>query len=103
MGTLYGQWTYGYDDLGQLTHAVFSSTTSNTPNQDLAYVYDALGNRLQTIENGVTTQYTPNNLNQYVQVGDTNYVFDLDGNLIQEITPQGTSTFVYNDENRSSL
>jgi YD repeat-containing protein len=33
-------------------------------------------------------------------VGTTNYVFDLDGNLIQEITPGGTTTYAYNDENR---
>jgi RHS repeat-associated protein len=100
MRTLDGQWTYEYDDLGQLTHAVFASTAADIPSQNLTYVYDALGNRVQTIENGVTTQYIANNLNQYVRVGATNYVFDADGSLVQEITPQGTNTFVYNDENR---
>lgn len=101
MDTLDGRWAYEYDDLGQLTHAVFNSSNPATiPNQDLAYIYDALGNRVRTIENGVTTEYTANNLNQYIQVGSTNYVFDADGNLIQEITSQGTNTFTYNDENR---
>ena len=100
MATHYGAWAYDYDDLGQLTRAVLNSTDPQIPSQDLAYVYDALGNRIRTIENGVTTEYTANSLNQYVRVGQTNYVFDLDGNLIQEITPQGTNTFVYNDENR---
>ena len=93
MDTHYGLWTYDYDDLGQLTHAVLNSTAPDIPNQDLAYVYDALGNRIRTIENGVTTEYTANNLNQYVRVGSTNYVFDADGNLVQEITPQGTNSF----------
>ncbi len=100
MATHYGAWAYDYDDLGQLTRAALNSTDPQVPSQDLTYVYDALGNRIRTIENGVTTEYTANNLNQYVRVGNTNYVFDLDGNLVQEITPQGTNTFVYSDENR---
>jgi RHS repeat-associated protein len=100
MATHYGTWAYDYDDLGQLTHAVLTSTDPDIPSQDLAYVYDALGNRIRTIENGVTTEYTANNLNQYVSVGDTDYVFDLDGNLIQETSPSGTTTYTYNDENR---
>ncbi len=100
MDTLDGKWTYEYDDLGQLTHAVFSSTSPEIPSQDLTYVYDAVGNRIRTIENGATTEYTVNNMSQYVQMGDTDCVFDADGNLIQEITPSGTTTYTYNDENR---
>jgi RHS repeat-associated protein len=100
MNTSYGLWTYEYDDLGQLTHAVLDSTDPDIPDQDLQYVYDALGNRIRTIENGVTTEYTTNNMNQYTRVGDTTYVFDADGNLIQEIAPGGTTTYTYNDENR---
>jgi YD repeat-containing protein len=69
MGTLDGAWTYSYDDIGQLTHAVFASTNPAIPDQDLLYVYDAMGNRIRTVENGVTTAYTTNNLNQYTQVG----------------------------------
>jgi len=109
MATHYGAWAYDYDDLGQLTRAVLNSTDPQIPSQDLAYVYDALGNRIRTIENGVTTEYTANNLNQYVQRSEvggqrSDYVFDLDGNLIAEIIMNGgqrtTNTFVYNDENR---
>jgi len=100
MNTSYGLWTYEYDNLGQLTHAVLDSTDPDIPDQDLMYVYDALGNRIRTIENGVTMEYTTNNLNQYTQVDDTTYVFDADGNLIQEISPDVTTTYAYNDENR---
>jgi len=99
MSTLDGNWTYTYDDIGQLTHAVFAST-STIPNQGLTYVYDAAGNRTQTIENGVATAYTVNNLNQYFSVGQTNYTFDADGNLIREVSPAGTLTYTYSDENR---
>ncbi len=100
MNSADGNWTHSYDDIGQLTHAVFASETTNIPNQDLAYAYDALGNRIQTIENGITTTYTANNLNQYVTVGQTNYTFNPDGNLIQQASTSGTTTYFYNDENR---
>lgn len=100
MATYYGTWTYQYDDIGQLTRAVLDSNEPEIPDQNLIYVYDALGNRIRTIENGVTTGYTMNNLNQYMQVGDTTYVFDLDGNLIEERSPYGTPAYTYNDENR---
>ncbi len=100
MNSLDGQWAYTYDDIGQLTHAVFVTATTNIANQDLAYAYDALGNRIRTIENGVTTSYRANNLNQYVTVGTTNFTFDADGNLIKEVSSNGTVTYTYNDENR---
>jgi RHS repeat-associated protein len=100
MNTHYGKWTYGYDDLGQLTRAVLTSTDPEIPNQDLTYIYDKLGNRIRTVENGVTRAYTTNNLNQYTKVGDTTYIFDLDGNLKEERAPGGTTVYAYNDENR---
>jgi len=97
MATLDGAWTYTYDDIGQLTHAVFVPASGSTiPPQDQTYVYDALGNRIRTIINGVTTEYTTNNMNQYVTVGGVAYTYDRDGNLIQ----QGGTTYAYNDENR---
>ncbi len=94
MDTLDGKWNYGYDDLGQLTRAVFASRTGDIPNQDLTYVYDALGNRIRTIENGVTTEYTTNNMNQYTRTmtsdgRTTAYTFDADGNLVSEVASGG--------------
>ncbi|MCY2987964.1 MAG: dockerin type I domain-containing protein [Planctomycetota bacterium] len=97
MNTLDGAWSYTYDDIGQLTHAVFvPAEGSMIPAQDETYVYDPLGNRIRTIINGVTTEYTTNNMNQYVTVGGVTYAYDRDGNLIQ----QGGTTYTYNDENR---
>jgi len=100
MDTHYGRWTYGYDATGQLTRAVLVSTDPDIPDQDLTYVYDAVGNRIRTIINGELTEYTTNNMNQYVQVGDRAYVFDADGNLVQETGPDGMVIYTYNDENR---
>lgn len=100
MGTIDGAWTYQYDEIGQLTRAIFASTNAAIPSQNLNYAYDALGNRTQTVENGTNTAYTANNMNQYTQVGNTAFVFDADGNLIQETSPSGATTYSYDDENR---
>jgi YD repeat-containing protein len=50
--------------------------------------------------NAIYGDYTANNLNEYVSVGATNYTFDADGNLTQEVSPNETTTYQYNDENR---
>src|SRR5581483_3365358 len=62
--TLDGTWTYTYDAIGELTHAVFASTNPEVPNEDETYNYDAVGNRTSTVINGVTTVYTTNNMNE---------------------------------------
>ena len=79
--TLDGTWTYTYDADGQLIQAVFASTNPSVPSQDLAYSYDAMGNRITTVINGVTTAYTTNDMNEYTSVGGVNDTYDADGNL----------------------
>jgi RHS repeat-associated protein len=96
MTTLDGTWTYEYDAVGQLTHAVFTSTNPAVANQDLRYEYDAVGNRTHTVIDGATTDYTTNSLNQYTQVGGANYAYDLDGNLTSVTDTSGTTAYTYN-------
>ncbi|NES99667.1 MAG: DUF4114 domain-containing protein [Sphaerospermopsis sp. SIO1G1] len=98
--TLDGEWTYSYDAIGQLTGAVFTSTNAEIANQDISYVYDAVGNRIRTIVNTETTEYTTNNLNQYESVGETVYDYDADGNLISKTEGGNTWNYEYNNENR---
>jgi RHS repeat-associated protein len=98
--SLDGTWTYGYDAIGQLTRGVFTSTNSNIANQDLTYEYDAAGNRVRTIANGVTEAVTTNNLNQYTQAGDTAYRYDADGNLIEKQTGSQLWKYSYDDQSR---
>jgi RHS repeat-associated protein len=100
MNTLEGAWTYTYDKVGQLTHAIFASTNSNIASQDLTYVYDAAGNRTQTIVNGVTSNYQTNNLNQYQKVAGITYSYDADGNLIRKVEAGKTWNYSYDDNNR---
>ena len=94
-GTLDGNWTYKYDANGQLTRAVFISTNVAIPNQDLAYVYDAVGNRIETSQNGVTTSYVTNGLNEYLSVGEATYAYDRNGNLFSKSDATGTTTYGY--------
>ncbi len=96
MATLDGAWTYSYDTGGQLTRAVFTSINPAISNQDLAYNYDAVGNRTSTIINGVTTSYTANSMDQYTSVGGTLRQYDTNGNLIFD----GTSAYTYNQLNQ---
>jgi RHS repeat-associated protein len=100
MTTIDGTWTYTYDLTGQLTRAVFASTNLAISNQDLNYVYDALGNRIRTILNGVSSDYTRNNLNQYTAAGATTYQYDRDGNLTSETGPTGTTNYTYDAQSR---
>jgi RHS repeat-associated protein len=101
MTTPDGVWNYTYDGLGQLVRAVFASNDpAELANQDLQYVYDAAGNRVRTIINGVITEFSANNLNQYTRVGTATYTYDLDGNLISYTDGGIATTYAYNAENR---
>ena len=93
--------TTRYDGIGELTRAVFTSNNpAAIPNQDLQYVYDAAGNRIRTIINGVTTDYVTNDLNEYTQIGTASLSYDLDGNLVSRTDGGGTTTYAYDALNR---
>ena len=62
--------------------------------------YDAMGNRIQVTQNGATTGYTTNNLNQYTTVGGVTYTYDADGNLIRKASGSDVTTYSYDPENR---
>ena len=95
-----GEWVYEYDAASQLTGAVFTSTNPEIDSQDLSYEYDAAGNRIRTINNGVTTEYQTNDLNQYTNAGTVDYQYDLDGNLTYKSDGVNSWTYSYDDQNR---
>ena len=68
----------------------------------MQYEYDAAGNRVAVIDNGVRTEYTADAMNQYTQVGDTSRTYDEDGNLvgIRDAGGLDQATYVYDDEDR---
>ena len=102
MATLDGTWTYSYDADGELTNATFAPAVGSTiPSQSLTYVYNAAGDRTQTIINGVTTNYTSNSVNETTSTSDgTTYTYDADGNLVSETNASGTTTYTYDSLDR---
>src|SRR5262249_9217353 len=48
--------------------------------------------------NGVATDYVTNSMNQYVQVGGDQYLYDADGNLTSITGAGGTFTFTYDED-----
>jgi RHS repeat-associated protein len=92
---------YSYDDLYRLTRA-----QTNT-GQDMRYVYDPVGNRLQkagvpepVIPSAVEgsqpedTAYTYNNLNSMLTAGPTAFDYDDNGNRVRETEPLTASDYL---------
>ncbi len=79
---------------------VSASSTNNV----YSYVYDDIGNRITSSENGESKAYVANNLNQYSSITDAvdTFVpqFDADGNETLIRTSTGVWQVEYNGENR---
>nr|MCU0871095.1 dockerin type I domain-containing protein [Pirellulaceae bacterium] len=92
MTTLAGTFTYAYDALGQLTSATLPG------GRTVGYEYDAAGNRVAVIDNGVTTTYAVNGVNQCTAAGPVTYQYDADGNLVSKTDAAGTTHYAYDSE-----
>ncbi len=100
MATLDGTWTYGYDAIGQLTSAGFTSTNAAIADKSITYEYDAAGNRTRVVEDGIETLYESNALNQYTRVGTATFAYDAGGNTLSRSDAAGTTTYAYDLGNR---
>jgi RHS repeat-associated protein len=83
---------YGYDNIGQLALADSSVNT-----EDYGYTYDAAWNLNWRTNNGSTTAFSVNGLNELTNVGPDSAKYDANGNLTNY--PNWIS-FSYDDENR---
>ena len=70
MTMLDGIFSYEYDQLGQLISVM------HPDGHVVEYVYDAVGNRIEVIDDGVVAAYTTNEMNQYIDVGGVTYTYD---------------------------
>ncbi len=88
---------YGYNLRDELVSA---SSTNNV----YSYVYDDIGNRITSNENGESKAYIANDLNQYSSIIDAVDAFvpqfDVDGNETLVRTSTGVWQVEYNGENR---
>ncbi|MBI1881260.1 MAG: hypothetical protein HYR94_24025, partial [Chloroflexi bacterium] len=81
---------YSYDKLYRLTGADYTS------GENYQYSYDPVGNRLEQIINGDTTEYLYDAANRLTEVDGQSYTFDDNGNLLQT----GVMTNSWNAANR---
>ena len=86
---------YTYDNIYQVTEVNYPVGYDYLAT-DTTFHYDGVGNRTTVIDDGGTTTYTTNPLNQYTSVGGEQYVYDLSGNL----TYDGANMYGYDPENR---
>ncbi len=88
--------SYGYDVLYRLT----SESISDAVNGDYtaSYSYDAVGNRTQSVIDGVTTAYSYDENNRLTQQGGTVYSYDSQGNTLSETLDGNTVSYSYNSQ-----
>ncbi len=84
--TLHTSWSeqFDYDNTYQLTSYKRGDLAGPALLQN-TYQYDAIGNRVAAVLNGVATSYSINNLNQIGTItngGTTSYAYDENGNLV---------------------
>ena len=91
---------YIYDAKYRLTQFKRGTLDGNgviqVPITQTAYNLDALGNWPSKITDGVTESRTHNNMNEITKVDGVSYLYDDNGNLIND----GTNTYEYDYENR---
>jgi RHS repeat-associated protein len=90
------QWTY--DNLYRLTGETRKNGSSVVAQS--AFTYDLTGNRLTQTVNGVTTNYTYNELDQLITAGATQYQYDGRGNLKQETNGTDVTRYNFDAANR---
>ncbi len=76
---------YAYDAIDQVTDVKYEVTNPEgapvSPGRTVNYGLDAAGNRTIVTDNGKTTNYTTNNLNQYNNVGADALTYTANGSL----------------------
>jgi RHS repeat-associated protein len=94
-----------YDDISRLWRLT-NNLTGTADDQTLTFGYNPASQIISRIESndayknttsdGAARNYSVNGLNQYTSVAGTTHTYDLNGNL----TSDGTTSFVYDAENR---
>lgn len=79
---------YQYDSYGRLAQSIRIDHKRSDAESRTVYSYDAVGNRISMTENGKTTEYTYNGLNQLTETNTPEseilYTYDRCGNQIKE-------------------
>ncbi len=82
---------FSYDNLYELTQVTQGASTMES------YTYDPVGNRLSSL--GVSP-YTVNSSNELTSTPSTTYTYDNNGNTATKVDSTGTTSYVWDFENR---
>jgi len=88
--------TFGYDGIGRLT----GETRTGSSSYVRSHMYDLVGNRSNTIVDGVATNFTYDVNDQLVSANTTSFAYDLKGNMVERSGPGGTVNYGWTPENR---
>jgi len=86
--------SYTYDDLYRLTDEGIVDPLNG--GHDAEYQYDKVGNRTQSIINGVTTAYTYDDNDRLTQQGGETFTYDDMGNTLTKSVDSDMTTYSYN-------
>jgi len=86
--------TYSYDDLYRLTIEAIVDPING--DHDAAYQYDQVGNRIESIINGVTTAYTYDDNDRLTQQGGETFTYDDMGNTLSKTIDADITSYGYN-------
>jgi RHS repeat-associated protein len=95
---------YQYDRLYRLMQEKVTDPV-NTQTYQNDFAYDAVGNRLNKTkaaysQSVVSNDYTYNNADQLLTESGITYTYDLNGNLATKTDSTGTTTYIYNYDDR---
>jgi len=89
---------YTFDLIGQLEIAASSVSSENR-----GYLYDAAWNLNHRTNNGVSTTFSVNGLNELTAEGGISCSYDADGNLINQTGTRNGTNYSYDSEDRLVL
>jgi len=90
--------SYSYDDLYRLTAENVTDAVNGDYNA--SYQYDAVGNRTQSVIDGVTTAYSYDANDRLTQQGGSTYTYDANGNTLTETLDGDVTSYTYNAKDR---
>lgn len=85
---------YDYDDSYRLTEVNYANSDTES------FTYDPMGNRVEHVSNGMTISYDYDKDDQLLSAGNSQYEFDDNGNLIITREEAGTTSYIYDTQNR---
>ncbi|MCX4030004.1 putative Ig domain-containing protein [Endozoicomonas sp. SM1973] len=89
---------YSYDQLYRLTSETITDAVNG--NYSASYQYDKVGNRTQSVADGVTTRYTYDSNDRLTQQGGSRYTYDNNGSTLTETLDNKVTTYTYDAKNK---